>query len=169
MVTTLRVLSTSELLKADQLAEFHDRAVTALAGSGAYLIALDPDFVQLLNTRAPYGTELGLTSDPASAAQALDRGSMAVSGLFFGKTANRWVFNVLLPARDNDRVPLLALTQNADNLARALQTRQLPAGWQAALVDRGNLVVAATPDAGFVTGAVLPMRQTLDQPRRVAA
>jgi len=161
MATTLRVLSTSELLKSDQLDEFHDRAVTALAGSGAYLIALDPEFRQLLNTRVPYGTALGMTSDPATAAQTLERGLVAVSGLFFGKTADRWVFNVLLPVPDNDKVPLLALTQNADNLARALQTRQLPTGWQAALVDNGNLVVAATPGAGFETGAVLPMRQTL--------
>lgn len=161
MATTLRVLSTSELLRADQLDEFHDRAVTALAGSGAYLIAMDPNFGQLLNTRVPYGTPLGTTSDPATAAQTLERGMVAVSGLFFGKTADRWVFNVLLPVPDNDKVPLLALTQNADNLARALQTRQLPTGWQAALVDNGNLVVAATPGAGFATGAVLPMRQTL--------
>jgi len=164
MVTTLRVLSTSELLKAGQMREFHDRAATALVGTGAYLIALDESFNQMLNTRVPYGTQLGATSDPATAAQALQRSAPTVSGLFFGKTASRWVFNVLLPAPENDQVSVLVLTQNAENLAGALQSRQLPTGWHAALVDNGNLVVAATPDAGFDTGSVLPMRQTLDQP-----
>ena len=159
MVTTLRVLSTSELLKGDHFAEFHDRVVTALAGSGAYLIALNSDFEQLLNTRVPYGEVLGQTSDPATAAQALDRPGATVSGLFFGKTADRWVFNVLLPVPDAERISLLVLTQNAQNLAVALQSRELPAGWHAALVDKTNLVIAATPDANFATGSVLPIRQ----------
>ncbi|MGV8855607.1 MAG: sensor histidine kinase [Devosia sp.] len=163
MVTTLRVLSTSELLKGNEYAEFHDRAVTALAGSGAYLLALDNNYGQILNTRVPYGTPLGITSDPMSAAQALQRKAATVSGLFYGKTAQGWVFNVLLPVPDNDRVALLALTQNANNLAVALQSRQLPPGWHAALVDAANLVIAATPDAKFETGNVLPMRQNLDQ------
>ncbi|MBS3850440.1 sensor histidine kinase [Devosia sp. BSSL-BM10] len=164
MVTTLRVLSTSELLKAAQFREFHDRAATALAGTGAYLIALDGAFDQMLNTRVPYGAALSPTSDPATAAQAMQRSAPTVSGLFFGRTASRWVFNVLLQVPENEQVSLLVLTQNAENLAGALQSRQLPAGWHAALVDSGNLVVAATPDAGFETGNVLPMRQTQDQP-----
>lgn len=162
MVTTLRVLSTGESLVGGRFEEFHDRAVVALAGSGAYLLALDADFNQLLNTRVAYGEPLGRTSDPASAAETLERGTPTVSGLFFGQTAQRWVFNVLLPVPDNSQAVLLVLTQNAENLAEALQSRQLPAGWHAALVDSANLIVAATPDTGFETGNVLPMRQTLD-------
>ncbi|UJW84407.1 sensor histidine kinase [Devosia sp. SL43] len=162
MITTLRVLSTSESLVANNFEHFHNRAVTALAGSGAYLLALDADFGQLLNTRVAYGEPLGRTSDPATASEALERGLPTVSGLFFGQTAQRWVFNVLLPVPDNARAVLLGLTQNAQNLAGTLQSRQLPSGWHAALVDGGNLVIAATPDAGFATGDVLPMRQTLD-------
>lgn len=164
MVTTLRVLSTGESLVGGRFEEFYDRAVVALAGSGAYLLALDADFNQLLNTRIAYGEPLGRTSDPASAAETLERGTPTISGLFFGQTAQRWVFNVLLPVPDNAQAVLLVLTQNAGNLATALQSRQLPPGWHAALVDGGNLVIAATPDAGFETGNVLPMRQTLDSP-----
>ena len=163
MVTTLRVLSTAESLMAGRFEQFHDRAVVALAGSGAYLIALNADFNQLLNTRVPYGEPLGRTSDPNSARETLERGTPNVSGVFFGQTAQQWVFNVLLPMPDNSRAALLVLTQNAQNLAVALQSRQLPTGWHAALVDGANLVIAATPEAGFETGNVLPMRQTLDQ------
>ena len=163
MATTLRVLSTSELLRDNQLAEFHDRVVTALAGSGAYLIALDNDFGQLLNTRVPFGDALGRTSDPATAARALERPGPTVSGLFFGRTANQFVFNVLLPVPNYDNVSLLVLTQNAQNLAVALQSRQLPAGWHAALVDQSNQVIVATPDTAFATGDILPMRQSQAQ------
>lgn len=162
MVTTLRVLSTSQALLDEDFAGFHHRAAVALAGTGAYLLTLDRDFNQLLNTRVPYGQALGSSSDPASAAAALQRGTPVVSGLFFGQTAQRWVFNVLLPTQGGQRAALLVLTQNADHLALALQTRQLPQGWHAALVDSANLVLAATPDAGLVTGTVLPVRQTLN-------
>ena len=163
MATTLRVLSTSELLQTDRLADFHSRSVTALAGSGAYLIALDDDFAQVLNTRVPYGAPLGPTSDPASAAAALERPGATVSGLFFGQTAQRWVFNVLLPVPESGSIALLGLTQNAENLAGALQSRQLPAGWHAALVDSSNAIIAVTPEAGLEIGSVLPLRTAVAQ------
>lgn len=162
MVTTLRVLSTSELLSQGEFEDFHSRARTALAGSGAYLLLLDQQFGQILNTRVPFGTELGPTSDPQSVMAALDAGRATVSGLFFGKTAERWVFNVLLPAPDNPGVSVLILTQNASNLTSALQSRQLPEGWHAALVDTSNMVIAATPETNLQAGAVLPMRQGTD-------
>jgi two-component sensor histidine kinase len=163
MVTTLRILSSSQELADGDFASFHERAVVALAGSGAYLIALDRNFDQLLNTRVPFGETLNPTSNPRVAAEALERGVATVSGLFFGQTAQQWVFNVLLPVPGGHQTVLLALTRNAANLAAALQSRQLPAGWHAALVDSGNLVLAATPDAELEIGTVLPMRQTLDQ------
>ena len=163
MVTTLRILSSSEELTKGDFAAFHERAVVALAGSGAYLLALDRNFDQLLNTRVPFGEPLGPTSNPRVASEALERGIATVSGLFFGQTAQQWVFNVLLPVPDSHEAVLLALTRNAANLAAALQSRQLPTGWHAALVDSSNLVLAATPDTELEIGTVLPMRQTLDQ------
>lgn len=163
MATTLRILSSSQELAENDLAAFHERAVVALAGSGSYLLALDRNFDQLLNTRVPYGEPLNRTSNPKIAAEAFERGIATVSGLFFGQTAQQWVFNVLLPIPDGREVVLLALTRNAANLAATLQSRQLPTGWHAALVDSANLVLAATADAGLETGAVLPMRQALDR------
>jgi two-component sensor histidine kinase len=161
MVTTLRVLSSTQSLAEGDLAQFHDRAVVALAGTGAYLLLLDADFNQLLNTRVDYGEPLGGTSDPVSAQRALDIGLPTVSDLFFGQVAEQWVFNVLLPLTSPEGEPmLLALTQNAANLAGVLQSRELPAGWHAALVDSANLVIAATPDAELERGTSLSIRQT---------
>ena len=163
MITTLRVLSTSQALADGDLAQFHDRASVALAGTGAYLVVLDGALNQLLNTRVAYGELLGPTSNPRAATQAMERATPMVSGLFFGQTAQRWVFNVLLPMPDKPATPLLILTRNAANLVAALQSRQLPPGWHAALVDDSNLVLAATTDAALEIGTVLPMRQTLQQ------
>ena len=66
MVTTLRVLSTSGYLRAGELDAFHDRAKAALEETGNYVILADKDGQQLLNTRVPYGSELGPISDRAT-------------------------------------------------------------------------------------------------------
>lgn len=159
MATTLRVLSTSGFLRSGNLGEFNDRSMQALAGTGAYLIAVDADMRQLLNTRVEFGTPLGPTSDPETVQQALERGLVTISGLFYGQTARAYAFNVWLPLADEQPVRAIALTQNARNLVPALQSRQLPAGWHAALIDRQNLVIAATPEAELATGSTLPLRQ----------
>jgi len=159
MATTLRVLSTSQSLRDGDLASFHSRALTALAGSGSYLIGVDERFQQIFNTRVDYGSTLGQTSDPQTAERALERGIATISPVFFGQVAQDYVFNVWLPIEGAEPVRLIALTQNARNLRPALQSRQMPAGWHAALVDTNNTVISATADAELAIGTILPIRQ----------
>mgnify|MGYP001186295077 CR=1 FL=1 len=161
MTTTLRVLSTSESIEQGDMAAFHRRAVTALAGTGTYFVAVDAQLQQLLNTRVPFGEALGPTSDPETAQRALERGVATISPIFFGQVAQDYVFNVWLPVARAEPVRLFAMTQNAVNLVPALQSRQLPAGWHAALVDTNNAVIAATADAALEIGSILPIRQTM--------
>jgi len=162
MATTLRVLSTSQSLQEGDLAGFHERALSALAGTGSYLIAVDETYQQLLNTRVDYGTELGSTSDPETAERAIERGVATISPLFFGQTAQTYVFNVWLPVSDAGPVRLVTMTQNARNLVPALQSRQLPEGWHAALVDTNNAVIASTVGSELETGSILPIRQNVE-------
>ncbi|QYO76979.1 sensor histidine kinase [Devosia salina] len=159
MATTLRVLSTSQSLLDGDLASFHDRALSALAGTGSYLIAVDETYTQLLNTRVAFGTPLDVSSDAETAARALERGVATISPLFFGQVAQAYVFNVWLPVSDAGRVKLVTMTQNARNLVPSLQSRQLPEGWHAALVDSHNAIIAATSDAALDIGDILPIRQ----------
>lgn len=162
MITTLRVLSSDQALEAGRLEDFHQRAVLALAGTGSYLIGVDTDANQLLNTRVAFGEDVGVTSDAATAARALERNLPSISGLFFGKVAQTWVYNVWLPQPEGRPVRLLALTQNARDLIPVLQSRQLPEGWHAALVDSTNMVIAATTDTELSVGDTLPIRRNLD-------
>ena len=162
MATTLRVLSTSQALEEGDLEGFHDRALSALAGTGSYLIAVDNAFRQLLNTRVGYGTPLGQTSDPETAEIAMDRGVATISPLFFGQTAQTYVFNVWLPVSNVEPVRLVTMTQNARNLVPALQSRQLPDGWNAALVDTNNAVIASTAASDLEVGSILPIRRDVE-------
>lgn len=162
MVTTLRVLSSDPALEAGRLDEFHRRATVALAGTGSYLIGIDVNANQLLNTRIEFGGPLGQSSDALTAARALERGRPTVSGLFFGQVAQTWVYNVWLPLPETAPVRLLALTQNARDLIPVLQSRELPQGWNAALVDGANTVISSTTGDEFAIGDTLPMRRNLE-------
>ena len=162
MITTLRVLSSDQSLEAGDLEHFHSRATIALAGTGSYIIGIDEDGNQLLNSRVEFGTALGQSSDVATAARAIERARPTVSDLFFGQVAQTWVYNVWLPLDADASVRLLALTQNARDLIPVLQSRELPTGWNAALVDGRNTVIASTTGDEFAIGDTLPMRRDLD-------
>jgi two-component sensor histidine kinase len=61
-------------------------------------------------------------------------------------------------------VALIALTQNASDLIPVLQSRELPQGWNAALVDGANTVIASTVSGDLAIGDTLPMRRDADSP-----
>jgi two-component sensor histidine kinase len=149
MLSTLTFFSTSDYLLAGDLRGLQDQAERALAGTDTYLIVIGSDYGQRLNTRLPFGTRLGRVSDEASAERAFRSGTTAVSSLFFGKTAQKWVFNVYMPVTlaSGERV-LLALTQNAENMARTVSQDILSPGWNAAVLDdAGHVIVATDPAA----------------------
>ena len=148
MMTTLRVLSKTQALFSEDLSPFYDRADRALAGTGSYLILLDQNYDQLMNTRVPLGTPLGKSSDPDTAAVAIEKRAPIVSDVFFGKVAKDWVFNVALPVFPENGPPhVLLMTRNAASLTAALVRRKLADGWDAALVDGKNMVIASTSPA----------------------
>jgi len=144
MLTTLRVLSTAGSLAEGDLADFHLRAETALVSSNDFLIILDEDLQQLINTRVPFGTPLSRTSDPETARAALDSGEPTISDMFFGQTSQKWVFNVLMPWQIDDRSIALVLTKNAEDLSVALASRNLRGGWNASVIDRSGRVLVSS-------------------------
>ncbi|MCD7058551.1 sensor histidine kinase [Pelagibacterium xiamenense] len=168
MITTLRVLMTSESLVDGNLARFHAHAQDALAGTGANLIVINRAYEQLLNTRVSFGEPLGLMSDPESANRSFESPDAIVSDLFWGETAADWVFNVMLRrpnAEPADHVVIL--TQAAANLSNALLTRELPEGWHVALVDSDNRVISASRESAVVGEPFfLPLLHTEGASRR---
>lgn len=145
MLTTLKVLSTGTTLRDSELREFHRRASLALADTGAHVIVLDTSLNQVLNTRVPFRTRLGPTSDPESARFAEANRVATVSDGFIGRTARRWVFNVVLPpSLSGISGRYLLLTQDTQNLESALVQQNLRGGWNASLIDRNGIVLASS-------------------------
>lgn len=148
MTTTLRVLATSPELEQGDLLSFHNRTQKSLLSNSLYVLAVDAEGQQLLNTRVPFGTPLRRVSNFASLQRVLASGVTQVSDVFFGATSGRFVFNVTMPLSQEmsqrSGAAALIMTQNAADLERLLSTERLPPGWSVALVDGAGAIVTST-------------------------
>jgi two-component sensor histidine kinase len=153
--TMLAVFAASGWLDNNELERMHRRAVSALAGTDRHLIVLDAEFRQLLNTRVPFGTALGKTSDIATAAEVLRTGEQAISDVFQGSVSGTAVFNVLRPVTLSDGSRrVVILTRDAGSLAELFGPALRNTGWSFAVVDGAGQVVTAVTDPGEASAAV---------------
>ncbi|MND40641.1 Blue-light-activated histidine kinase [compost metagenome] len=154
MATTLRLLITSPELEAGDLRAFHDRTQRSLRSNSLYVIVVDKDGQQRLNTRSPFGDPLTRMSNMPALESVLRSGITEVSSVFFGKTSNRWVFNVAmpLPKELSHSGSAIIMTQNADDMEKLISIEGLPAGWSAAVIDGQGQVVASGGADKIVSG-----------------
>jgi two-component sensor histidine kinase len=152
MITNLSGLAASGWMEDESYERLHARATAALAGTDTFLLAVDGEGRQLLNTRVPYGTALSATSDPPSTQRALQTGEPQLSDRFFGQVAKQDVFNVVLPIHSNiTQAKALILTRNVETLERVFKDSLPPQGWNFAVIDgSGKLVSGQAPHAGQV-------------------
>lgn len=123
MSTNLSLLAASGWVETEEYGLLHASATSALAGTDTYLIAVDEDYNQMLNTRVPWGTPLAATSNPASVEKAIRERRPIVSELFAGRVAQTDVFNVVLPIISGQfQVKALILTRDAATLGRSIDT-----------------------------------------------
>lgn len=151
MLSTLAFFTTSEQLARNDLPGLQEQAEKALAGTNSYLLVIDRNYRQRMNTRVPFGTPLGATADRVTADKAFASGEPAVSNIFFGQTAQKWVFNVHMPVTlpAGEQV-LLTLTQNAESFTSVVNREILSPGWNAAVVDDAGSVIVSTDGAAVV-------------------
>jgi two-component sensor histidine kinase len=157
MATALRILSSSPEIQTGDLRALHNRTQTALEGGEWYILAVDREGQQLLNTRVPFGAPLGKTSNIDALHSALSSRQVTVSDVFFGKTSQAWVFNVIDPISEEITSPIAALivTQNASALSELVSSSPLPPSWSAAIVDRAGRIVAASHPSQGAPGEAL--------------
>jgi hypothetical protein len=139
MITALKGFSSAPMTTAAELQDLHTRGAYALAGTGNYLVLINQSGQQLINTRFPAGTPLGISSNLATLRKALDSGQIVISDVAYGETAKAWVVPIYMPVTlpDGSR-DALVITQDANSLGSALLRRQMPDGWRVALVDTLN-------------------------------
>ncbi|HEY0123337.1 MAG TPA: sensor histidine kinase [Rhizobium sp.] len=152
MATTLRLLSSSPELEHDDIATFFYRTETVLRTDSLFVLLLDKDGQMRLNTRWPLSRPLGKTGNMAALQSALDSGRIEASDVFVGSNVRRWVYNVTLPLDHSPAGAALAITQDADELAKLVTTDALAPGWSAAVIDNSGHIVAASGPANHSPG-----------------
>lgn len=158
MTSTLRLLSVFPELEDGDLQGFQNRTQHILSSHAMYLILMDENGQQLLNTRVPYGTPLGITSNLAALEAALASDKISVSDIFFGKTSGEWVFNVTMPLPETLRGvgAALILTQGTDQVQAVLSREVIPPGWSAAVIDQNDMVIASSGANGLPIATPFP-------------
>lgn len=154
----LETLSTSPLLLAEDWPAFYEQAKASLRGR-AYLVLLDGEGRQLLNTFVPYGTAPTMTGDPATLQKIRQVRRPVVSDLFTSLVVKQPVYNVSMPVVRGNEVPfVLSLGLMPEDLRALLQSQGLPAHWSAMIWDSKGIVMARTHDHARLLGTAVPPR-----------
>ncbi|WP_051484226.1 sensor histidine kinase [Rhizobium sp. CF080] len=158
MATTLRLLVTSPELEAGDLRAFHNRTQNSLRSNSLYILVVNADGQQRLNTRVPFETPLGKISNMPALQSALSSGVTEVSNVFFGNTSGKHVFNITMPlAREiSYSGSAMIMTQNAEDLQKLISTEGLPAGWSVAVIDGAGQVVTSLGAHALSSGTPFP-------------
>ncbi|WP_117192209.1 sensor histidine kinase [Rhizobium terrae] len=158
MATTLRLLVTSPELERGDLRAFHNRTQNSLRSNSLYVLVVNRDGQQRLNTRVPFDTQLGKMSNVASLESVLKTGVTEVSNVFFGVTSGKHVFNVTmpLPKEISYSGSAMIITQNAEDLQKLISTEGLPTGWTMAVVDGSGHVVTSLGAGALPPGTAFP-------------
>jgi two-component sensor histidine kinase len=147
MVTNLSVFAASGWVETQAYDQLHRRASTALRGTDMYLVGVDGDLNQLLNTRVPWGTPFQPLSSPEPVRLAMETGRPAVSNVFMGRIAREEVFNLTLPLISGEsEMRALILSRSVAGFDNIFVDSAPPPGWRYAVLDgAGQRVAGETP------------------------
>jgi len=150
----LQILSTSYLLRNQDLAGFHQRATGLVGQLGAdSIVLLDTDGTLLLSTRRPYGAPLARLGRAPLLQRILAGGRPGVSDLFTGPLNGKPIFSIGVPVRrDGAIVMTLNAIYTPEHLQHVLGEQQLPAQWRASILDTDGRVVTRSHELATYAG-----------------
>jgi two-component sensor histidine kinase len=155
-VTILKTLASSPLVEANDWRAFYDQSKAAV-DQRTYIVLMDMEGRQLVNTYVPFGEQPNTTGDPQSIRRIQERPAPLVSNLFTSLVVKRPVFNVVLPITREGRVRyVLALGLLPEDVLTILKSQQLPPQWVTTVWDAEGLIVAQSRDHERYVGKPLP-------------
>ncbi|MGE0575123.1 MAG: sensor histidine kinase [Reyranella sp.] len=157
-VAVLETLSTSPLLAAEDWPAFYAQAKDALRGR-AYLVLVDAEGRQLINTYVPFGEAPNVTGDPSTLQKMQRAPRPVVSDLFTSLVVKQPVYNVSIPVLHGNEVRfVMSLGLMPEDLRSLLRGQSLPPEWSAAIWDSKGITMALTHDHARLLGTAAPAR-----------
>ena len=139
----LRALAASPALARGDLAAFREEAVTTPHGTSTWIVLLDEEGRQLINTVAPAGTPLPPEPVTPNVATLFSRQRAVATDLMPGRVSGRLMTYLAIPVQASARRYALAAGFSNEHFRPHLGQDSVPAGWQVDLVDRKGKLIAS--------------------------
>jgi PAS domain S-box-containing protein len=155
-ISILHTLATSQALASADWQTFYDQARAALQGR-AYLVLVDSNGRQLVNTYVPYGQQPAVTGDPESVRRMLQTKAPIVSNYFVSLVVKKPVFNVSIPILEDGQVRyMMSLGLLPDDLIALLTSQELEPQWVTLIWDAKGVILARSRNNERYVGTPLP-------------
>jgi PAS domain S-box-containing protein len=155
-VTILQTLATSQALVREDWRSFYDQAKAGLQGR-AYLVLVDTNGRQLVNTYVPYGEQPAMTGDPETVRRMSQTRAPVVSDLFVSLVVRKPVFNVSIPVlRDGQLRFVMSLGLLPEDLLALLAAQKLDPKWVTLIWDTNGAILARSRGNERYVGTTLP-------------
>jgi PAS domain S-box-containing protein len=155
-ITILHTLATSQALASADWPTFYDQAKAGLQGR-AYLVLIDANGRQLVNTYVPYGEQPAMTGDSETLRRILQTKAPVVSNLFVSRVVKKPVFNVSIPILQDGQVRyVMSLGLLPDDLVALLTSQNLGSEWVMLIWDANGVILARSRDNSRYLGTPLP-------------
>jgi len=155
-ITILNTLATSQALATANWPTFYHQARAGLQGR-AYLVLIDSNGRQLVNTYVPYGQQPAMTGDPDTLRRILQTKAPAVSDLFVSLVVKKPVFNVSIPVLQGGDVRyVMSLGLLPDDLVALLTSQKLDPQWVTLIWDTKGVILARSRNNARYVSAPLP-------------
>jgi len=159
----LRGLAASPTLAAGDLDAFREEAVNTPHGSSSWIVLLDEQGRQLINTVAPAGTALPPEPSHPNIAVLFSQQRALATDLTAGRVSGRLMTYLAVPVASGGRRYALAAGFSNEHFRRHLGAGGVPADWQVDLVDRKGKLIASN------LGSVELVGQTVEPALTAAA
>jgi two-component sensor histidine kinase len=154
-LTILRTLATSQALAISDWRTFHSQAQAALQGR-AYLVLIDTNGRQLVNTYVPYGEQPAMTSDPETLRRIVQTNAPVVSNLFTSVAVKGPAFSVSIPLLRDDRLLVMSLGLLPSDLVSLLAAQKFGSEWVTTIWDANGVILARSRDNDRYLGTSVP-------------
>jgi len=166
--SVMRTLVHSKALAARDMPAVYREMQAMNAGSGAWMVLYDESGQQILNTRLPYGSELGKRPNPSEVTRMLATGRGWITGMRWRAALNNSFVGVEEPV-DLGPGQRYVLTQAYSPawFSRAFTGRELPPGWMAGVADRDGAVISRNLSQAKPGARITPeLQQAMASARR---
>jgi PAS domain S-box-containing protein len=154
-LAVLQTLAAAPSLAAQDWAAFHAQARASLGVN--YLVVVDAEGRQVVNTWLPHGEAPAMTGDPATLEEVRRTMRPVVSDLFTSLATKGLVYNVSVPiVRDGRLLYLMSLGLFPDDLLGLLHDQRLDADWTSMIWDRKGTIMARSHDNARWMGKAVP-------------